>query len=102
MQRGSWFCQGARKDLTLGHVYMMDTNNGVVSMNVKLSSLKSPQWTARQGLATALRLGLLLVGATLSMRVLAGDILVPAGAVWKYLDNGSNQGSAWRAPNFDD
>ena len=28
--------------------------------------------------------------------------LVPAGAVWKYLDNGSNQGSLWRQLNFDD
>ena len=28
--------------------------------------------------------------------------LVPAGAVWKYLDNGSNQGTAWRAATFND
>lgn len=28
--------------------------------------------------------------------------LVPAGAVWKYLDNGTDQGTAWRAPAFDD
>lgn len=28
--------------------------------------------------------------------------LVPAGAVWKYLDNASNQGTAWRATGFDD
>src|SRR5260370_3029300 len=28
--------------------------------------------------------------------------LVPAGEVWKYLDNGSNQGSLWRQLNFDD
>jgi hypothetical protein len=28
--------------------------------------------------------------------------LVPAGSAWKYLDNGSNQGTAWRALNFDD
>ncbi len=27
---------------------------------------------------------------------------VPKGAVWKYLDNGSDQGSAWRVPGFDD
>ncbi len=32
----------------------------------------------------------------------AETVLVPATAVWKYLDNGSNQGSAWRAPSFDD
>ena len=29
-------------------------------------------------------------------------LLVPSGAVWKYLDNGSDQGSAWRAPAFSD
>ena len=29
-------------------------------------------------------------------------VLVPTGAVWKYVDNGSNQGTAWRQLNFDD
>lgn len=28
--------------------------------------------------------------------------LVSTGAVWRYLDDGSNQGTAWRAPDFDD
>jgi hypothetical protein len=28
--------------------------------------------------------------------------LVPAGATWKFRDNGSNQGTAWREPAFDD
>ena len=28
--------------------------------------------------------------------------LVPTGATWKYLDNGSDQGVAWRAPGFND
>jgi hypothetical protein len=28
--------------------------------------------------------------------------LVTKGSVWKYLDNGSNQGTAWRAPSFND
>jgi alpha-tubulin suppressor-like RCC1 family protein len=28
--------------------------------------------------------------------------LVPPGAVWKYLDNGVDQGTAWIAPGFDD
>ena len=28
--------------------------------------------------------------------------LVTAGSVWKYLDNGSNQGTAWRATAFND
>lgn len=29
-------------------------------------------------------------------------ILSPRGATWKYLDNGSNQGTAWRAASFND
>jgi hypothetical protein len=28
--------------------------------------------------------------------------LIPVGATWKYLDNGSNQGTAWRETAFDD
>lgn len=32
----------------------------------------------------------------------SGDTLVPAGAVWRYLDNGTDQGTAWRAILFDD
>ncbi|MGV3639627.1 MAG: T9SS type A sorting domain-containing protein [Adhaeribacter sp.] len=28
--------------------------------------------------------------------------LIPFGSTWKYLDNGSDQGTAWRAPAFDD
>ena len=28
--------------------------------------------------------------------------LIPAGAIWKYLDDGSNQGALWRTPDFDD
>src|SRR5258706_8619506 len=28
--------------------------------------------------------------------------LISTGAVWKYLDDGSDQGTAWRARDFDD
>jgi hypothetical protein len=30
------------------------------------------------------------------------ELLIPLGATWRYLDNGSNQGTAWRARVFDD
>lgn len=30
------------------------------------------------------------------------SVISPLGASWKYLDNGSDQGIAWRAPGFDD
>jgi|GEM_PF-1116007 len=29
-------------------------------------------------------------------------VILPAGASWKYLDDGSNQGTAWRDPGFND
>jgi hypothetical protein len=32
----------------------------------------------------------------------AATVLSPLGANWKYLDNGSEQGGAWRGTNFDD
>src|ERR1044071_2376708 len=32
----------------------------------------------------------------------ADTILVPTAATWKYLDNGSDQGTAWRAASFND
>ena len=31
-----------------------------------------------------------------------GTTLIPLGAVWKYLDNGSDPGKSWRDPGFDD
>lgn len=34
--------------------------------------------------------------------VLAQTALVPAGSTWKYLDNGSNQGTAWRTTSYYD
>ncbi len=35
--------------------------------------------------------------------IFAADIpLIPLGSTWKYLDNGSNQGTAWRASAFND
>ena len=32
----------------------------------------------------------------------SATVLSPLGANWKYWDDGSEQGAAWRAPNFDD
>jgi beta-glucanase (GH16 family) len=32
----------------------------------------------------------------------AATTLVPADATWRYLDNGSDQGTGWRAPAYDD
>jgi Big-like domain-containing protein len=32
----------------------------------------------------------------------ASTVFVPLGATWSYLDDGSNQGTAWSQPDFDD
>ena len=40
--------------------------------------------------------------ALLAVAPARAEVLVPSGAVWRYRDNGSNQGSAWRAPGFAD
>lgn len=52
--------------------------------------------------AWAVLLVALTAAAAASPAVAAETVLVPANAVWRYLDNGTNQGSAWRAPSFDD
>src|SRR6185436_12936059 len=49
----------------------------------------------------ALRLVFILAVLTIPARA-ADTTLVPTGGVWKYLDNGSNQGTAWRATSFND
>src|SRR4051812_22646076 len=37
-----------------------------------------------------------------SLNALAQTTLVARGSSWKYLDNGSNQGTGWTAPAFND
>ena len=37
-----------------------------------------------------------------AMTLHAADVLIPQGATWKYLDNGTDQGSSWRQPGFND
>ncbi len=47
--------------------------------------------------------GLLSVALALLPNPVAGaDVFVATTNVWKYLDNGTDQGTAWRAPDFDD
>ena len=40
--------------------------------------------------------------AATALSVVAQTILVPTNSTWKYLDNGSDQGTAWRASAFND
>ncbi len=46
----------------------------------------------------------LIVLVTVIMSVLSveAQVLIPLGSTWKYLDNGSNQGTAWKETAFDD
>jgi len=37
-----------------------------------------------------------------TIQIFAVDTLVATGSVWKYLDNGSDQGTIWREPSFND
>ncbi|MBI4664218.1 MAG: lamin tail domain-containing protein [Verrucomicrobia bacterium] len=51
--------------------------------------------------------GLMVTSAPVSISVTSGEgpstnILVAAGSEWKYLDNGSDEGTAWRQLAFDD
>ncbi|MEM7113097.1 MAG: alkaline phosphatase D family protein [Chloroflexota bacterium] len=36
------------------------------------------------------------------LELVGSDALIPSSAVWKYLDDGSNQGTAWQASGFND
>lgn len=37
-----------------------------------------------------------------SIKIFAQTVIIPSGSNWKYLDNGSDQGTAWFQPNFND
>lgn len=43
-----------------------------------------------------------LITTSFSFSVFSQTSLIPYGSSWKYLDNGSNQGTAWRASGFND
>jgi hypothetical protein len=45
---------------------------------------------------------LIVAGGFVVPAARAATTLVPTGAVWKYLDNGSNQGTPWRGTSFPD
>src|SRR5262245_31111648 len=47
-------------------------------------------------------LGWLMFVALVNVPSRAAETLISAGALWKYLDDGSNQGTAWKEPAFDD
>jgi hypothetical protein len=52
--------------------------------------------------SVAAALGAVVLLALCSAAASGQTVLVPDGAVWKYLDDGSNQGMAWRDTTFND
>lgn len=53
-------------------------------------------------LRTAWSLATLALSALPLSHLQAQTVFIPQGATWKYLDNGSDQGTSWRALGFDD
>src|SRR5215204_6516876 len=43
-----------------------------------------------------------LFSVTLHAQTTSTQVLVPFGSTWKYLDDGSDQGTAWSNPSFSD
>ena len=54
------------------------------------------------GILRLLVAGIVISGALFCAGLQAQTVLVPANAVWKYIDDGSDQGTAWRTPVFID
>jgi hypothetical protein len=52
--------------------------------------------------AIARRLSLTLFSLVCAPLLCANEVLIPRGSTWRSLDDGSNQGIAWRVPSFDD
>jgi hypothetical protein len=76
-------------------IWIWDPNSRKDPMRFAVSSLRRP--------AAALAAFLLLLSLTGGAAGAATtNLLVPAGALWSYLDDGTDQGTAWRAPGFDD
>lgn len=52
--------------------------------------------------ATIFRILIILLGILPASFSFSQTTIIPYGSTWKYLDNGSNQGTAWRASGFND
>src|SRR6266852_4480662 len=84
-----------------GKVYV-GTQNGFYAFGVTGSFVNTPIITPNGGVFTnsvTVSLATTTVGATIYYTL---DNTVSTGSVWKYLDTGVDQGTAWLAPNFDD
>jgi acid phosphatase type 7 len=64
-----------------------------------MQTIQRPAYITAFQLALSIALAALLFAPAARA---ADTILVPTGATWKYLANGSDQGTAWRAASFND
>jgi acid phosphatase type 7 len=71
-------------------------------MTLQASTRTLPMWLHRVSLLCVAAALLAVPVISPSFTQAQGSVLVPAGAVWKYLDTGADQGTAWRAPAFND
>jgi len=95
--------------------------SGAVSYNIQYRKTGTTTWTSTTSATNSKTISGLLSGTAYEFQVqtvcasiasafstsgnfttLASDILVAAGDSWKYLDNGSNQGTAWKDAAFSD
>jgi hypothetical protein len=69
----------------------------------RLSLANSWRYVFARSWAAALLVALILyIGLIPTAMAQTTVTLVPPGSTWKYLDNGTNQGTSWQAVNFDD
>ena len=73
------------------------------------AKLPSPPFMRTPSLPSCVRFSILFrillaiaCAALLGATSCAQSVLVPIGSTWKYLDDGSNQGTLWRKGSFDD
>ena len=85
-QAGAWYLERAESRY---HLWLVDVPNSCAAGS-------SPTYTAIDENGTAFDTYRRKADAA------ASTTLVPTGSVWKYLDNGSDQGTAWFAAAFDD
>ncbi len=95
-----------------GAIFKVEFFNGGTKLGEDTSTPFAFAWTNVPAGTHALRAvatddsGISRTSAPVNITVAAGFTtnltFIPAGAFWKFLDNGTDQGSAWFGPNFDD
>ena len=58
--------------------------------------------TLRPNPRVTIRVFLVALAVVTGRQAVAQTEFIPLGAAWSYLDDGSDQGTAWRDPAFDD